>query len=58
MKNLPTVMPQFPARLVTTKPTLPCTDPRFVYTTSAQTDIVKRFRAMGWVPPSEQKGAA
>lgn len=31
-------------------------DPRFKYIPAAKTDIVKRFRAMGWVPPSEKKG--
>lgn len=58
MKNLPAVMPQLPSRVITTKPTTPCTDPAFVYTPAAQTDIMKRFRAMGWVPPSELKGGA
>ena len=29
------------------------TDPDFVYIPAANTDIVKRFRAMGWTPPSE-----
>ena len=29
------------------------TDPDFVYVPAANTDIVKRFRAMGWTPPSE-----
>lgn len=31
-------------------------DARFKYVPAAKTDIMKRFRAMGWVPPSEQKG--
>ena len=31
-------------------------DSRFKYTPASKTDIVKRFRAMGWVPPSEKKG--
>ena len=56
MKNLPSVVPQFPSRIITTKPDVPCTDPRFVYVPASQTDIMKRFRAMGWVPPSELKG--
>ena len=29
------------------------TDPDFVYIPAANTDILKRFRAMGWTPPSE-----
>lgn len=33
-------------------------DPRFKYIPAAKTDIVKRFRAMGWVPPSEKRGDA
>lgn len=28
-------------------------DPDFRYIPAARTDIMKRFRAMGWVPPSE-----
>ena len=31
-------------------------DKRFNYTPAAKTDILKRFRAMGWVPPSEKRG--
>jgi hypothetical protein len=30
-------------------------DPKFVYIPAASTNILKRFRAMGWVPPSELK---
>jgi hypothetical protein len=30
-------------------------DPNWVYIPSWQTDIVRRFKAMGWVPPSELK---
>jgi hypothetical protein len=30
-------------------------DPKFVYIPSFSTDILKRFRALGWVPPSELK---
>ena len=30
-------------------------NPAFIYTRAAATDIVARFRAMGWVPPSEQR---
>lgn len=31
-------------------------DKRFKYIPAAKTDIVQRFRAMGWVPPSEKRG--
>jgi hypothetical protein len=31
-------------------------DPNFKYIPAAKTDILKRFRAMGWVPPSEKRG--
>ena len=39
------------------QPTKPVSilDPRFKYTPAAKTDILKRFRAMGWVPPSEKR---
>ena len=30
-------------------------NPNWKYIPAAQTDIMKRFRAMGWVPPSEKK---
>jgi hypothetical protein len=30
-------------------------NPKFQYVPSANTDILKRFRATGWVPPSELK---
>jgi hypothetical protein len=30
-------------------------DPNFVYIPAANTDVLKRFRALGWVPPSELK---
>ena len=33
-------------------------NPNWKYIPAAQTDIMKRFRAMGWVPPSEKKDAA
>lgn len=42
-----------------TAPRLPCPltdDPSFKYTPAASTDIMKRFREMGWIPPSELKG--
>lgn len=32
-------------------------DPNWKYTPSFATDILARFRAMGWVPPSEAKNA-
>ena len=28
-------------------------DSKWVYIPSSQTDIVKRFKALGWIPPSE-----
>lgn len=31
-------------------------DKQFQYTPAVKTDIMARFRAMGWTPPSEQKG--
>jgi len=31
------------------------TDPNWRYVPSASTDILKRFREMGWIPPSELK---
>jgi hypothetical protein len=42
-----------------TTPRLPCPlvdNPNFKYVPASSTDIMKRFREMGWVPPSEQKG--
>jgi len=30
-------------------------DPNWKYIPAAATDILARFRAMGWVPPSEAK---
>lgn len=32
-------------------------DPNWEYIPAASTDILARFRAMGWVPPSEAKNA-
>ena len=32
-------------------------DPNWEYIPAASTDILARFRAMGWVPPSEVKNA-
>ena len=32
------------------------TNPNFVYIPAAKTDILKRFRDLGWIPPSELKG--
>ena len=28
-------------------------DPKWVYIPSSQTDILARFKALGWIPPSE-----
>lgn len=36
-------------------PTKRITDPTFKYVPSQLTDILARFRAMGWVPPSERR---
>ena len=33
-------------------------DPSWKYIPAASTNILERFRAMGWVPPSEKKNAA
>ena len=33
-------------------------DRRFKYVPASKTNILKRFRAMGWVPPSERKNIA
>ncbi len=30
-------------------------NPNFVYVPASKTDIVKRFRNLGWIPPSELK---
>ena len=30
-------------------------NPKWQYVPAAQTDILKRFKQAGWVPPSEQK---
>ena len=32
-------------------------DPDWKYIPAASTNILERFRAMGWVPPSEAKNA-
>jgi hypothetical protein len=32
-------------------------DPKWRYVPAVSTDILARFRAMGWVPPSEAKNA-
>lgn len=44
--------PQAPAWLAT-KPSL--LNPNWRYVPAADTNIMERFRAMGWVPPSEAK---
>lgn len=41
-------------QVVTIKPAS-ILDPNFVYVPAAKTDILKRFRALGWIPPSELK---
>ena len=32
-------------------------DPKWKYIPAAATDVLARFKAMGWVPPSEAKHA-
>lgn len=32
-----------------------CFDPNWKYIKAVETDIMKRFRSMGWTPPSELK---
>lgn len=32
-------------------------NPNFVYTPAAATNILERFRSMGWTPPSELRRA-
>jgi uncharacterized protein (DUF2235 family) len=34
-----------------------CFDPTWKYVKAVETDIMKRFRSMGWTPPSELKEA-
>lgn len=50
----------YTAPIPTAQPTKPPSpnilDSRFKYIPASKIDIVKRFRAMGWVPPSEKKG--
>lgn len=38
------------------QPTMPITDPRFVYRNSSQTDVQQTWRRFGWTPPFEIKG--
>jgi len=33
-------------------------DPNWVYIPASQTDVLKRFKQMGWIPPSEVKNAS
>jgi hypothetical protein len=33
-------------------------DPEWKYTPASSTNVLQRFKAMGWVPPSEKKNAA
>lgn len=35
------------------KPAALCFDPNWKYIKAVETDIVKRFKSMGWTPPSE-----
>jgi hypothetical protein len=32
-------------------------DPQFKYIPAASTNVMQRFKALGWVPPSEKKNA-
>jgi hypothetical protein len=38
-----------------THPTLPITNPQFVYRPAAATDVTITWRKFGWVPKAEQK---
>jgi len=41
-----------------TQPTRPnLLDPKWKYVPAAATDVLARFKSMGWVPPSEAKRA-
>lgn len=37
------------------EPSIPVTDPRFVYRPAAATDVTITWRKFGWVPKGEQK---
>ena len=39
-------------------PKVPVTAPEFKYVNSAQTNVLARFKALGWTPPSEVKEKA
>ena len=32
-----------------------CFDSNWVYIKAVETDVIKRFKAMGWIPPSESR---
>jgi hypothetical protein len=53
--SLPFEGPQPPTTVFGTPAVTGLMDPNWVYIPSWQTDIVRRFKAMGWVPPSELK---
>lgn len=42
-------------KVVPSQPQQRLLDPNFKYIPASQTDILKRFKQMGWVPPSEKK---
>ena len=36
-----------------TKPIAKCYDSSWVYVKAVETDVIKRFKSLGWIPPSE-----
>ena len=51
--NYPFFNRKTPMKASIVYPKVPVTAPEFKYTNSAQTNIMERFKALGWVPPSE-----
>lgn len=44
----------FPQELASIRAPARLLDPNWQYTRAAETDILKTFKRMGWVPPTEQ----
>lgn len=38
-----------------TEPSMPSTDPRFIWRSSADTDVQRTWRRFGWTPTSEAR---